>query len=43
VLAPILAKAVKCEVTVDVHNKATDDKPMSVADADKWLAAELTK
>lgn len=42
-LAPMLArvKAVKYEATVDVHNKATGDKPMSVADAAKWVSEKL--
>jgi cephalosporin-C deacetylase-like acetyl esterase len=42
-LAPMLAraKAVKYEATVDVHNKATGDKALSVADAAKWLAEKL--
>lgn len=44
-LAPILAKtkAVKYESAVDVHNRATGDKPLSAADASKWLAEELKK
>ncbi len=42
-LAPILAKtkAVKYEATVDVHNKATGDKALSVAAAAKWVAEKL--
>ncbi len=35
------AKAVKYEATVDVHNKATGDKPLSVKDAAKWVAGKL--
>ncbi len=35
------AKASKYEATVDVHNKATGDKPLSPADAAKWVAEKL--